>query len=147
MRRFELNEKDVEFVSNYLRLNGYSSKICENDIIATDDEDIEIKTILDDNNIKYTESNPHPDEILLDISEQLDALSEAKIPLATFTLISGKYISVSYLYGGTKRFFCVEFHDCTGWVTYLRTTRNCEFDELHLITDYINEILDMENAQ
>ena len=52
MRRFELNEKDAEFMNNYLWCNGYASMAHGNVIIASDDEDIEVKTILDDNNIK-----------------------------------------------------------------------------------------------
>lgn len=150
MRRFELNEKDTEFINNYLWCNGYASMAHDNVIISSDDEDIEVKTILDDNDIEYTESNLHADEILLEISAQLDAMSGEEIPTAYITLMSGRYIEVEY----DRNFYCVklhskdkEFYNTNEDVVYLRCTRTCTFDELHLITDYINEILDMENAQ
>ena len=155
MRRFELNEKDAEFMNNYLWCNGYASMVHGNVIIASDDEDIEVKTILDDNNIKYTESNLHPDEVLLEVSAQLAVVAGEEIPTAWVTLMSGRYIEVEYVADCLNRnFFCVklhnrdeEFYDANKDVIYLRCTRTCTFDELHLITDYINEIVDMENAQ
>lgn len=148
MRRFELNKKSAEFINNYLWCNGYASMAHDNVIISSDDEDIEVKTILDDNDIEYTESNLHPDEILLEISAQLDVVSGEEIPTAYITLMSGRYIEVEYVADCLNRsFFCVKLHNTNEAVVYLRCTRTCSFDELHLITDYINEILDMENAQ
>lgn len=146
MRRFELNEKDAEFMNNYLWGNGYASMVYGDVIIASDDEDIEVKTILDDNNIKYTESNLHPDEILLEVSAQLDASADSIFPCAVITLVSGRCIKVMYVFDGTEWFFAVYGCD-DNHIYYLRYTDSCAFDELHLITDYINEILDMENAQ
>lgn len=152
MRRFELNEKDTEFINNYLWCNGYASMAHDNVIISSDNEDIEVKTILDDNDIEYTESNLHPDEILLEISAQLEASkleaskrAENLIPTARVALVSGRLIVVSFLNDGFHEFFCVRLYD-SGGLVLLNVTRNCEFDELHLITDYINEILDMEDV-
>lgn len=158
MRRFELNEKGAEFaefMEDYLWCNGYASMVHGDVIISSDDEDIEVKTILDDNGIKYTESNLHADEILLEISAQFDVVSGEENPTAWVTLMSGRYIEVEYVPDCFDRsFFCVklhskdkEFYDTNEDAIYLRCTRTCTFDEVHLITDYINEILDMENAQ
>lgn len=154
MRRFELNEKDTEFINNYLWCNGYASMAYDNVIISSDNEDIEVKTMLDDNGIKYTEGNLHADEILLEISAQLDVVSGEEIPTAWATLMSGRYIEVEYVADCFNRnFFCVKLHskdkgfcNTNEDVVYLRCTRTCTFDELNLITDYINEILDMENV-
>lgn len=157
MRRFELNEKGAEFaefMEDYLWRNGYASMVHGDVIISSDDEDIEVKTILDDNGIKYMEGNLHADEILLEISAQLDVVSGEEIPTAWVTLMSGRYIEVEYVADCFNRnFFCVKFHskdkefyNANEDVVYLRCTRTCTFDELHLITDYINEILDMENV-
>lgn len=148
MRRFVLDEKDVGFVSEHLRCNGYSSKICENAVIATDDEDIEIKTILDDNDIKYTENNLSLGEILSEVAEQLNESAEEGNPFASVTLISGSCVEAYYTGAGNgfKDRLSVRLRKRDGYTYYMQCTRPCRIDEVHLLADYINKILDMEKV-
>lgn len=153
MRRFNfINNKDVEYVRNYLYGNGYHPKWDIDCLITTENEDAEIRLFLDKEDITYDESNPHLDEVLSEISAQLDVENRRgkEEPCAYITLISGRTIDVTYRKSGC---FLIRLLASTDEVfnrpdiNVLRSTfsPSCGFDELRLVTHYIGELLDIEN--
>ena len=147
MRVFELNNRaDVSKTQKFFWEHGYHYDWDDNYIVASEGEDDKVKRILDSAKVDYAEKDVVADEALLEISAQLDASADSIFPCAVITLVSGKRIKVIYTFDGTEWFFAVYACD-DSHIYYLRYTDSCTFDDLYLITDYINEILDMENAQ